>query len=449
MSERELNTEANSSTVETGSGLGSTRRKFLATGTASWASVSLAGCVGGEADDDDHADENNDAPNFVVTDEIIAGSEGIPPGAGGFVSAGKAQRTFAPGMQAIFKVGVWDPASGDIVSDEALDEARVELDRDIDVDLEFNRDEREWSGDWMIPEDAETGTVGYDVVVSNDAVFTDVGIAENEFEIFEFEPAAANYVVTDDTYAVDDRGGGWVQSCLPQHNFTSDMAIGFDIGIYDGGTGDPVGPDVVDEAVIDFEAGDPDEVDLEWDEEDEIWGYTWRGVPADHEGTLEYEVQVTNDGEFHNVGVYQGSVEIIPEPATDGEDPAANYVVTDDTYAIEDRVGGFVQSCLPQHNFTPEMGVGFDIGIYDARTGNPVGPDVVDEAVIDFEAGDPDEVDLEWDDEDEIWGYTWRGIPDGYEGTLSYEVQVTNDGEFHRVGVYQDSIEVIADPGLD
>ena len=425
--------------------LGTTRRKFVATGTASWASVSLAGCL----DDGEEQEHNNGVPNFVVTDDVIAGEQGIPDGAGGFASAGRPQRAFVPGMEAIFKIGVWDPETGDIVSDEALTEARVDLDTGDEVELEFSRDEREWTGSWVIPEDAEPGTVGYTVEVSNAAEFTDVGVAASELEIIDFEPSAANYVVTDDTYAIDDRAGGYVQSCLPQHNFTPDMAIGFDIGIYDGGSGEPVGPDTVDEAAIEFEDGDPDRVELEWDDEDEYWGYTWRGTPEGFTGTLEYEVVVTNDGEFHNVGVYQGSVEIIDEPADAGTDPAAHYVVTDDTYAIDDRVGGFVQSCLPQHNFTADMGVGFDIGIYDARTGDPVGPDTVDEAAIEFEDGDPDRVELDWDEDGEYWSYTWRGIPEGYEGELTYEVQVSNDGEFHRVGVYQDSIQVIDDPGLD
>lgn len=415
------------------------RRKFMAAGAASWISVSLAGCLG--SDDDD--DEGDGLPNYVVTDDVVAGSDGIPEGAGGLISAGRPQRAFVPGMEAIFKVGIWEPETGDIVDDDTIDEADVVLDTDTTVPLEFVSTNREWSGGWSIPADIDTGTVGYEVEVTNDGEFTGVGVTQSQLEIIDFDPQVANFVVTDDTYSTDTRGGGWVQSCLPAHNFTPDMAIGFDIGIYDGGSGEPVGPDTVDEVVIDFETGD--EMELAWDEDGEYWNETWRGTPDDYEGTLEYEVLVTNEGEYHHVGVHQGSVNIIEDPG-DGEDPTDHYVVTDDTYSTETRGGGWVQSCLPAHNFTPDMAVGFDIGIYDARTGDPVGPDVVDEAVLEFEAGDPDEVDLEWDEDGEYWNYTWRGIPEGYEGTLEYEVLVSNDGEFHRVGVYQDSINVIAEP---
>lgn len=418
------------------------RRSFMKAGAATWASISLAGCTGLLNDNDEDDDE---VPTFVVTDEVVAGSTGIPDGAGGFVTPGMPTRSFIPGMQALFKVGVWDPETGDIVSDQALDEAIVDLDRDVMVDLIFARNDREWTGDWIIPDDEETGTVGYTVEVTNAAEFTNVGITESELQIIEFDPQVANYVVTDDTYATDDAGGGWVQSCLPQHNFTPEMAVGIDIGIYHGGTGEPVGPDIVDEALLEFGAGDPDTGELEWDDEDQHWSYTWRGIPEDYVGTLSYDVVLTNEGEFHQVGVFQGSIEII-EPPEESDAPTTSYVVTDDTYAIEDAGGGWVQSCLPQHVFTPDMGVGMDIGIYDGTTGEPVGLDVVDEAIIEFEAGDPDTAELEWDADDEHWSYTWRGIPEGYEGTLTYEIQVSNEGEFHRVGVYQGSIEIITDP---
>lgn len=409
----------------------------------SWASISLAGCTGLLNDEEDGTDDA--IPTFVVTDEVVAGPEGIPEGAGGFVTPGQPTRAFVPGMQALFKVGVWDPETGDIVSDQALDEAIVDLDRNVTVDLIFARNDREWTGDWVIPLDEDPGTVGYTVEATNAATFTDVGTTEREFEIIEFDPQVANYVVTDDTYAIADAGGGWVQSCLPQHNFTSDMGVGIDIGIYHAGTAEPVGPDIIDEALLEFEAGDPDTAELEWDEDDEHWSYTWRGIPDDYVGTLNYEVVLTNEGEFYHVGVFQGAIEIIEAP-DDSEDPTASYVVTDDTYAIEDAGDGWVQSCLPQHVFTPDMGVGMDIGIYDGTTGDPVGPDVVDEAIIEFEAGDPDTAELEWDADDEHWSYTWRGIPEDYEGTLTYEIQVSNEGEFHRVGVYQGSIEIIEDP---
>lgn len=429
--------------------LGTSRRKFLAAGTATWTSVALAGCgaFGGDGED-----EEEETPRFVVTDEVVAGSEGIPEGASGFVTSGLPQRTFVPGMTAIFKVGVWDPETGDIVSDEALEEARVDLDREEEVGLEFSRDEREWSGDWAIPDDAETGTVGYDVVVSNGAEFTDVGVSASELEIIEFEPAA-NYVVTTSTYSTEDAAGGYVQSCLPQHNFTPGMTVGFDIGIFDGGSGDLVGPDVVEEATIELETGDT--LELEWDEDPQLWNATWTIPEGTEPGTVTYEVQVTNGAEFHVAGargkhsVEEDSIEVV-EAAGGGGD-GLDYVMTAGTYTTEEVGGGFTQSCQPLHNFTPGMKVGFEIGIFDANTGDPVGGDDVNGVIIELETGDTVELGAPALEEDEkLWRGTWDIPSDMETGTYTYEVQVSDDdGDGHLIGydayhaIGEESIRVI------
>lgn len=431
--------------------LNTSRRKFLAAGTATWTSVALAGCGAFGGDDSDGEEE--ETPRFVVTDEVLAGSDGIPEGASGFVTSGLPQRTFVPGMTAIFKIGVWDPETGDIVSDEALEEARVDLDRDVEVDLGFSRDEREWSGDWMIPAEAETGTVGYDVVVSNGAEFTNVGISESELEIIDFEPAA-NYVVTTSTYSTEDTGGGYVQSCLPQHNFTPGMTVGFDIGIFDGGSGDLVGPDVVEEATIELETGDT--LELEWDEDPQLWNATWTIPEGTDPGTLTYEIQVTNGAEFHVAGargkhsVEEDSIEIVEATGT-GDGEGLDYVMTAGTYTTEEVGGGFTQSCQPLHNFTPGMKVGFEIGIFNADTGEPVGEADVNGVIVELETGVTVELGAPALGEDEkLWRGTWDIPSDQETGTITYEVQVS-DGEddFHLIGydayhaIGEESIRVI------
>lgn len=434
--------------------LGTTRRKFFVSSSATWASVSLAGCLG----NDDGGSEEEETTYYVVTDEVVAGSDGIPEGAGNLVSQGRGQRAFVPGMQAVFKVGIWEPETGDIVSDNTITEATVSLDSGEEIDLEFASTDREWSGTWEIPEDQEPGTVGYEIQVSNGAEFTEVGVAQNEVEIIEFDPDLANYVVTIDTVIHEDQAGGWVQSCLPQHNYTANQAVGFHVGIYDGSNGEIVGPDVVDGASIAFNNIEADPLELSWSEEDGYWSATWRGIPEGYTGTVEFEVQVTNEEEeFYNVGVESGTIEVIEEP--DVGEQADRYVVTADPVSITDRApetgGGYVQSCLPQHNFTTDMAIGFHIGIYDSATGEMVGSDTIDEATISFTftpSGSDSSEDLgtetlAWDSEAGEWGYTWRGSPDE-PGTVEYQIQLTVDGEFYEVGVEYGSLNIIEDPGL-
>lgn len=90
------------------------------------------------------------------------------------------------------------------------------------------------------------------------------------------------------------------------------MMAGRDIGVYDGSTGEPVGPDVIDEATLSTDRGDSWE--LEWEEddgEDLHWNATWH-IPDDAEtGAVTYEVEITNEGDFHNVGVLESEFEII------------------------------------------------------------------------------------------------------------------------------------------
>lgn len=448
--------------AQTGSGglLGTTRRKFVAGSSATWASVSLAGCLGGE-DDQGQEDET---PTYVVTDEVVAGSEGIPEGAGDLVASGRGQRAFVPGMQAVFKIGIWDPETGDIVSDNTIEEATVSVDGGEDIELEFASTDREWSGTWDIPEDHEAGTVEYEVQVSNGAEFTEVGVAENTLEIIEFDPSVANYVVTIDTITHDDQAGGWVQGCLPQHNYTADQAVGFHVGIYDGSNGELVDDSVVDSAEIVFNNIDADPVALEFEDPDDgepLWSATWRGIPEDYTGTVEFEVQVSNeDEEFYNVGIESGTIEVIEQPEV-GEG-ADNYVVTVDTLAIDDRApesgGGYVQSCWPQTNFATGMAVSFHVGIYDGSNGEMVDDSVIDEASISFTfsptEGDSSEdlgtETLSYDNPDDgepLWGITWRGSPEE-PGTVDYEVQLTVDGEFQEVGVEYGTMQFIDPPDL-
>jgi hypothetical protein len=440
--------------------LGTTRRKFVATGSATWASVSLAGCLGG-GDDEGQEDET---PRYVVTDEIVAGSDGIPEAAGDLVSAGRGQRSFVPGMQAVFKIGIWDPETGDIVSDNTITDATVTLGSGEEIELEFASTEREWSGTWTIPEDYEPGTVEYEVQVSNGAEFTEVGVAENTLEVIEFDPQVANYVVTIDTITHDDQAGGWVQGCAPQHQYTADQAVGFHVGIYDGSNGELVTDEVVDSAQVVFNNIDADPVPLSYDNPEDgepLWSATWRGIPEGYTGTIEFEVQVSNeDEEFYNVGIESGTIQVIEEPNVGQQ--ANNYVVTVDTISIADRApetgGGYVQSCWPQTNFATDMAVGFHVGIYDGTNGEMVGTDTIDEATISFtfipSEGDSEQdlgtESLTYDNPDDgepLWALTWRGTPDE-PGRVDYEVQLTVDGEFQEVGVEYGSIQFISPPDL-
>lgn len=310
------------------------RRRLMIVGGATWASVSLTGCTGifdsANGDDSSGDDGEDDPSTYVFTDELITGSEGLPSGAGGFASACAPQRHFVPGMQAIFKVGVWDPETGDVLGGDDLDSVTVAVDRDVSVDLAYDDEEEYWSGNWVIPEDEETGTVSFTVEVTNGENFRRVGVLESEFEIIEFEDTR-NYVVTSDLYTGSSalpEDNSFVAACGPLQRFAPGMMVGFDVGIYDGASGNPVGPtdfeyedvvagiESVTVSIPDYDAT----VDLAWSGgegehselgEDLYWTGSWY-VPGDAEpGTVSYTVEIESDADSVPVGAHASEFTIV------------------------------------------------------------------------------------------------------------------------------------------
>mgnify|MGYP000721688389 CR=1 FL=1 len=314
-----------------GLGSGLSRRKFVAGSAAGFATVTLAGCSGEEgepATTDEPTTAEPQPENYVVTDDIIVSSAYVPPNMG-FASSCSPSRTFAPGMHPVFKIGVYDPETGDVLGNDELDGVTVNIDGYDSVELAWSGDDEEhpadeWGASWAIPEDAEPGSVSYTVEVTDgDANFTNVGILESSFQIIDY---SQQFIVRDDLYAGSagiPEDNAFVSSCQPENQFAPGMMVGFDISVYDGASGMPVGPSETDgedivsasdieEAVTGIESVTvtiPDRdvtVEAGWSaaENDDgevvdlIWNGTWF-IPEDAEtGDVTYEIEVTPDTEF-------------------------------------------------------------------------------------------------------------------------------------------------------
>ena len=309
-----------------GLGSGLSRRKFVAGSAAGFATVSLAGCSG-NGDDSPATTAEPEPENYVVTDDIIVSSAHVPQNMG-FASSCSPSRTFAPEMHPVFKIGVYDPETGDSLGTDTLDGVTINIDGYDSVELAWGGDDDdpsyEWSGSWAIPEDAESGSVSYTVEVSgSDANFTNVGILESSFQIIDY---SQTFIIRDDLYAGSagiPEDNAFVSSCQPENQFAPGMMVGFDISVYDGASGMPVGPSETDgedivpasdieEAVTGIESVTvtiPDRdvtVEAGWSaaENDDgevvdlIWNGTWF-IPEDAEtGDVTYEIEVTPDTEF-------------------------------------------------------------------------------------------------------------------------------------------------------
>ncbi|MGM0372788.1 MAG: hypothetical protein ACQEQJ_09865, partial [Halobacteriota archaeon] len=97
---------------DSNAGIGSnlSRRKFVAGTAAGFATVSLAGCTDGNGEPT--TTEEADPENYVVTDDVIVSSSYVPANAG-FAQACSPSRMFAPEMHPVFKIGVYDPETGE------------------------------------------------------------------------------------------------------------------------------------------------------------------------------------------------------------------------------------------------------------------------------------------------------------------------------------------------
>ncbi|MFW5922140.1 MAG: hypothetical protein ACOCRC_02410, partial [Halodesulfurarchaeum sp.] len=275
---------------------------------------------GGEEETPATTEETTAEPepeNFVVTDDIIVSSSYVPENYG-FAQACSPSRMFVPEMVPVFKIGVYDPETGDVLGNDTLDSVSVNIDGYETVDLAWGGDAEEdpadeWGGSWTIPEDAEPGEVSYTVEVTggDDANFTNVGILESSFTIIEY---SRNLIIRDDVYtgsAGIPEDNAFVSSCQPERLFAPGMMVGFDVAVYEGATGNPVGPtdsdieDVVaaiESVTISFEERDQT-VECEWaatenddgDMVDFYWNGTWT-IPEDAEtGSITYTIDVETD----------------------------------------------------------------------------------------------------------------------------------------------------------
>lgn len=168
-----------------------TRRRIIASGAATWATVSLAGCEriadpgppdedgggGGGGGDGDEAP----AGNTTVTNETTATDEPSDEETTECASI----RRFASGMEIGLHVGVLDDNSGSHLGDDAIDSVTIEFpDADFEpLELNWNgahevHSETTWGGKLVTDEDLESGTYRYEITVDGDDVDSETVVDE-------------------------------------------------------------------------------------------------------------------------------------------------------------------------------------------------------------------------------------------------------------------------------
>ncbi|MFB6110231.1 MAG: hypothetical protein ABEJ60_05080 [Halodesulfurarchaeum sp.] len=163
-------------------GVGMTRRRMLAAGATTWASVSLAGCVhyltgpGDDGGKQTTTPEDGQGTNTTVTaNTTTTGS----PGTGGDSTGGAPTTTacqqsvkFLPGMEIGMLIDVFNSEDGSFAGTDAVDSVTVSFpDADIESkELEWSgshesHSEESWGGTVETSADTEPGTYRYEVTV--------------------------------------------------------------------------------------------------------------------------------------------------------------------------------------------------------------------------------------------------------------------------------------------
>ncbi|WP_340100202.1 hypothetical protein [Salinibaculum salinum] len=184
MSRNDSETDAGDSADEES---GFSRRRLLASGAATWATVSVAGCNyitdpgppednGGNDDNDD----NDDVPtgNATVTNETTTtgGSDGSDETTTGDDCQSKQE--FSAGEEVALNVGVYESDTGDFLGADAINSVTVEFpESDIEpVELSWSGPHEQyipdgWGGKLETISDMDPGTYQYEIAIDGDDVF--------------------------------------------------------------------------------------------------------------------------------------------------------------------------------------------------------------------------------------------------------------------------------------
>ena len=173
---------------------GMTRRRLVASGAATWATVGLAGCnyitdpgpetpaVSTETTTTGNATAGNETASNTTDDGGDSGGSGSGGDSGGGGSGGQETETscasvgrFSRGMEVGLHVAIYDPETGEPLGADAVDSVTVEF-----PDAEYGPVELNWEGPheaydrdmWgskiETDEETEPGTYEYEVNVASD-----------------------------------------------------------------------------------------------------------------------------------------------------------------------------------------------------------------------------------------------------------------------------------------
>ncbi len=145
-----------------------TRRKIIAlTGPA--LALAAAGCaVGPSQDKQAAAGATAGTTKLLLASDLVQGSKNVPQAQADLKSCTATSR-FPRNAEMVWRVRVYDPNTGNLMDDKALEGVQVKLANGKALDATYGAHPKDppneyyWTASWVIPKDNATGTLRYTI----------------------------------------------------------------------------------------------------------------------------------------------------------------------------------------------------------------------------------------------------------------------------------------------
>jgi hypothetical protein len=108
---------------------------------------------------------------LLISADVVQGSRNVPKDQAALKSCVLSSR-FPRNSEIVWRVRVYDPRSGDLMDAAALTGVQVQLANGKTVDLAYGAHPKDppneyyWASNWVVPKDAPTGTLRYQIMAS-------------------------------------------------------------------------------------------------------------------------------------------------------------------------------------------------------------------------------------------------------------------------------------------
>lgn len=131
----------------------------------------LASCGGDSAGSAPTAAPVTVSSKLIVAADMVQGSKNIPQDQRALKSCVLTSR-FPRNSEMVWRVRVTDPKTGEVLGDQELTGIQVSLANGTNVDMKWGPHPKDppnefyWTGSWVVPKDAPTGTLGYTITAT-------------------------------------------------------------------------------------------------------------------------------------------------------------------------------------------------------------------------------------------------------------------------------------------